>query len=136
LPFMMPLLLLAYVMYFRVDKMLLMRFYERPPKMGDAVMRVVLMLMPWAIVIRLGVACWMYSSTSLFPYHRLKLNEIPNVSMLNFDRFDEVYNEWVIDHRGKDILFFNTGTRIMRGTVFPLFCLMVVIAVSVILFKL
>ena len=37
---MMPLLLLAYSLYFRVDKMLLLRFYERPPKMGDAVMKV------------------------------------------------------------------------------------------------
>ena len=37
---MMPLLLLAFTLYFRVDKMLLLRFYERPPKMGDAVMKV------------------------------------------------------------------------------------------------
>ena len=63
------------------------------------------------------------------------VDAIPKLSVLNTHHIDKMYNNWVINHVGKDVMFFNTGTRIMRGTVFPLFCLLAIIAVSTILFK-
>jgi hypothetical protein len=38
LPIMMFMTTLAFTIYFNVDKMLLLRYYAKPPKMGDAIM--------------------------------------------------------------------------------------------------
>jgi hypothetical protein len=71
----MPLCALVFFIYFHVDKMLLLRHYHKPPKMGDAVMRVVLDFLPWAAIIRLAIACWMLSNYQLFPESKLLISE-------------------------------------------------------------
>jgi hypothetical protein len=63
----------AFTIYFNVDKLLLLRYYAKPPKMGDAIMVVILRLLPWAGALRLAVACWMYSNPELFPYSKLNI---------------------------------------------------------------
>lgn len=40
LPIMMFMTTVAYFIYFYVDKLLLLRYYAKPPKMGDAIMEV------------------------------------------------------------------------------------------------
>mmetsp|Transcript_15197 Transcript_15197/g.22859 ORF Transcript_15197/g.22859 Transcript_15197/m.22859 type:complete len:1310 (+) Transcript_15197:270-4199(+) len=135
LPLMMPLSMFAFTLYLNIDKMLLLRYYAKPPKMGDAVMRVVLKLLPWACVIRLCIACWMYSNYDVFPYTELDITVIPNFSALDTERVSELYNNWVEKQTERDILFFNTGDRITRGNVFPLFVLMVIIVVTTFIFN-
>lgn len=38
LPILMFMTMIAFTIYFNIDKLLLLRYYAKPPKMGDAVM--------------------------------------------------------------------------------------------------
>ena len=51
LPLLMPLCFLAFVVFFRVDKMLLCRFYRKPPFFGDSSLRIVVNALPYAAII-------------------------------------------------------------------------------------
>jgi hypothetical protein len=80
LPIMMFMTTLAFTIYFNVDKLLLLRFYAKPPKMGDAIMEVVLKMLPWAGALRLAIACWMYSNETIFPYSKLNIGRSTSAS--------------------------------------------------------
>ncbi len=65
LPLLMPLCCFAFILYFRVDKLLLCRYYQKPPNVGDAAVRMVVTYLPFAAVIRLGIGCWMLGNRSI-----------------------------------------------------------------------
>eukprot|EP01039_Chlorochromonas_danica_P003057 gene3057-3337_t len=67
LPLLTPLCCVAFALYFRVDKVLLCRWYQKPPQVGDAAIRNVLRLLPYATLIRLAFACWMFGNQEIFP---------------------------------------------------------------------
>jgi hypothetical protein len=67
LPLLMPLCCFAFILYFRIDKFLLCRFYQKPPHFGDAAIKVVISQLPWACVIRLAFGCWMLGNNSILP---------------------------------------------------------------------
>lgn len=67
LPLLMPLCCFAFILYFRIDKFLLCRFYQKPPQLGDAAIRIVIEQLPWAAVIRLAFAAWMFGNTVILP---------------------------------------------------------------------
>ena len=66
IPIMMPLIFLAYVIYFFMDKMLFIHYYKTPAHLDDGVTRVILSAMPWAAIIRCAFSCWMYGNENLF----------------------------------------------------------------------
>ena len=51
LPLMTPLCCLAFIVFFRVDKMFLCRFYKRPPFYGDGSIRIVIGVLPYAAIL-------------------------------------------------------------------------------------
>jgi hypothetical protein len=67
LPLLMPLCCFAFILYFRIDKFLLCRFYQKPPQLGDAAIRIVIAQLPYAAIIRLAFACWMFGNTTILP---------------------------------------------------------------------
>lgn len=135
IPLLMPLCTLVFFIYFNVDKLLLLRYYHKPPKMGDAVMRVVLYFLPWACVIRLAIACWMLSNHQLFPDSKLLINKLPSLSYFNSDNISHLYNNWIENHAGQNYYLINTGHRIMRGHIFPLFVLLVLLVLPMLIHK-
>lgn len=66
LPLLMPMAFTTLTISFYIDKMLLLRFYEKPPHMNDGVMQIILKILPFAAIIRLCFGCWMYGSKELF----------------------------------------------------------------------
>ena len=56
-----------FVLYAWADKLLLLRYFRRPPKVEEGVGEVIMRCLPWAAIIRLGVACWMFSNQDIFP---------------------------------------------------------------------
>jgi hypothetical protein len=60
LPISMPLAMVACIFYFYMDKLLLLRYFQRPPKLGNSVMVKVLGALYYAALIRLALACWMF----------------------------------------------------------------------------
>jgi hypothetical protein len=65
LPLLMPLCMFAFTLYFRVDKLLLCRFYQKPPNIGTAAIRQVIMYLPFAAVLRLGFGVWMLGNRGI-----------------------------------------------------------------------
>jgi hypothetical protein len=66
LPLLMPMAFVTLTISFCIDKLLLLRFYEKPPHMNDGVMQIILKILPFAAIIRLCFGCWMYGSKDLF----------------------------------------------------------------------
>lgn len=66
LPLLMPMAFATLTISFYIDKMLLLRFYKKPPHMNDGVMQIILKILPFAAIIRLCFGCWMYGSKELF----------------------------------------------------------------------
>lgn len=77
--------------------------------MGDAVMRIVLQLLPWTCVIRAAIACWMLSSHQIFPDSKLLIEKIPSFTYFNSEHISHVYNHWIVNHADKHYFLINTG---------------------------
>jgi len=110
LPLMMPLCCFTFIMYFRIDKMLLCRFYQRPPQLGDSAIRVVISLLPYAAIIRLAFACWMFSNKDIIPESTVDGTESSSLSSVR-------------EQGGED----GVQARLFRDNVIPLWVLMLVI---------
>jgi hypothetical protein len=72
LPLLMPLGCFAFVLYFRIDKFLICRYYRKPLNIGPAVIKEVLFYLPFAALIRLGFGAWMYSNPDILPVGAVK----------------------------------------------------------------
>lgn len=66
LPILTPLACIAFTLAFRIQKRILLRHAARPPHMDSQIMRNVLGLLPYAAIIRLCFACWMYGNPEAF----------------------------------------------------------------------
>jgi hypothetical protein len=67
LPILIPLLAIVLLIYFNLHKRLLCRFYRRPAKIDDAIIRTVINFLPYAALIRLSFSCWILSNNSILP---------------------------------------------------------------------
>jgi hypothetical protein len=117
LPLLMPLCCFAFTLYFRVDKYLLCRYYQKPPHIGDEAMRLVVSYLPYAAVIRLGFACWMYGNTEI-------LVTSSSASTLAYETFLANLRE-----SGTGVSF--AKNKIFRTNVFPLFVLLLAVAAGI-----
>ena len=131
LPLLTPLMGITFVIYYRGDKRLLCKYYEKPPKIGSAIMDFVLNVLPWAAVIRLCASTWMYSNELVFPESDFTMGAVPDALGFNWQNAADKYNDFMENQEGRDLGFgINAGHRLTRATVFPL---VVVLALIVIL---
>lgn len=129
LPIMMPMALAALSVVFLVDRLMLLRFNQKPPQMGDEVMQIVLKVLPFAGIIRLAFGCWMYSSpdifgvslsTPLLVYYNGWLSSIKSQALV-----------WLTgsgsDASGKHVQYLAKYAleRLCKENIFPLFLLLV-----------
>lgn len=66
LPILTPVACITFTLAFRIQKRILLRHAARPAHMDSQIMRNVLGLLPYAAIIRLGFACWMYGNPEAF----------------------------------------------------------------------
>ena len=95
LPLLMPLCCFAFILYFRIDKYLLCRFYQKPPHYGDAAIRIVISQLPWAAVLRLAIGCWMLGNNNILP---VETNPYPSTASSSDDDAVEGDNGGVAGH--------------------------------------
>jgi len=76
IPVLMPLACFIFTLYFRADKRLVLWYYEKAPHMGAGIMKVVLACLPYAALIRLGFACWMFGSPLVLDVKGLSLSSV------------------------------------------------------------
>lgn len=110
LPLLMPLMCLVFSLYFRVDKFLLCRHYQKPPQLGPSAIKVVTAYLPYAAILRLAVACWMYGNHNILYIH------------------DDPYNN--------SSKYGPIARHVLRSNVLPLFILMLLVSIAVLLTKL
>ena len=67
IPLVVPIGFFVFALYAWSDKLLLLRYFRRPPKVEEGVGEVIMRCLPWAAIIRLGFACWMFSNQDIFP---------------------------------------------------------------------
>ncbi|RYY88736.1 hypothetical protein EON63_01915, partial [archaeon] len=122
LPLLMPLCCFAFILYFRVDKVLLCRYYQKPPQVGDAAIRNVIFFLPLAAIVRLAFACWMYGNSNILPI-------TDNSASSSYDKF----LKGIRDESGG---YSFARDKLFRPNVFPLFMLLMIVGVGVVLRKL
>lgn len=119
LPLLMPLCCFAFVLYFRVDKLLLCRFYQKPPNIGDAAIRIVIMYLPFAAILRLAVGIWMLGNTVI-------LKTVSNASTVAYFKFLKSAQSHSFGNAA-------INSKVFQGNTFPLFLLLIFITVCVFL---
>ena len=81
LPVLLPLAATGFILQYTVDKWMLLKFYRKPPAYDAGMTRLLLTILPWAVLCHLGFATWQFSSGSL-PSAYLSPNLISYVANL------------------------------------------------------
>jgi hypothetical protein len=117
LPLLMPLCCFAFTVYFRVDKLLLCRYYQKPPNVGDAAIKLALYYLPFAAVLRLAIGVWMLGNTDILK--------------TTLDASQASYKDFLISSRNEAGTSSDTNNKIFQSNTFPLFILLLFILVCI-----
>jgi hypothetical protein len=66
-PILLPFCAMAMFTGYWVDKLMLLKFYRRPPQYSSALAVQMRGLLPWALLMHLGIAVWMYGTSQEAP---------------------------------------------------------------------
>eukprot|EP01041_Mallomonas_annulata_P004298 gene4298-8544_t len=133
IPIFMPLLCASFILYYYFDKLLLLRFYKKPPHMSDGASKIILGILPYAGFIRLAVGMWMYGNDAIITSGSADISILPGYSAADPQHAAENYQNYLEEHKSDQSLLFRFESRIIRANVFPLFVLFCIfIAVKVI----
>jgi hypothetical protein len=114
LPLLMPLGFILLMLSYWTDKMLICRYYQRPPYSGTGVMKTVLECMFWAGLLRLLIGCWVFSNPDVFDYQSIYDVKSISGAAAYVQHAKGYLPEWM-------------ETRLIRTNVFPLVVLIMVI---------
>lgn len=137
LPIMLPLCAMACFFIFLIDKRLLCRYNEKPPRIGDEIMRKVIRSLPFAALIRLGFACWMYGYPSILSGNLQNTSASLSVGPISIALSSSSYSTFLdglstfASGQSPSIAFLIK--RIGQTNIFPLFALFVLILVSLLI---
>lgn len=134
-PIFMPLMCITAWLYLAVDKYLLLRYFEKPPIIGDGLIRMALNVLSYATIFRLAFACWMFGNPLILDSG---IPSIPGVSASNLNGLEQVngpsftnagYESW---YRRQQFADYGetTGkvlTRAFKPNVIPLAALLAII---------
>lgn len=67
LPLLTPIAMIGFILYFRIDKYLVGRYYRKPSVLDDRMIRAVIHYLPYAAIIRCVFSIWMLSSSGILP---------------------------------------------------------------------
>merc|ERR1711871_475715 len=94
----------------------------KPDKIGEGPLRKVLEFMPFLVMLRLSIACWMYSNPEILPTS----SEV-KLPMYQVDpSMTKSYTE-LLEEQGNNYSDYDVMKRITKQHVFPLFLMLVLI---------
>lgn len=130
IPVLMPVCSFAFCLFFYVDRLLLCRFYHKPPKYGDAAMLLLLKALPFALLIRVAFGIWMLSNEDVLPRGEFAVSALPDSleSISILQSLSDEYASFAADMENYEL--FNTvnlGDRITRPNILPLLLLFALI---------
>lgn len=130
LPILNILLCMTLFVFFNLDKRLLLRYYQRPAYMSDGMFQIILRTLPYAAVLRLCMACWMFGNNEVVPSVATNVGFIPAYSSANPADAQQLYQNYLSSHSNDHSLQFMFVSKVVRLNVFPLFILLLVIITS------
>lgn len=118
LPLLLPFAFLALFVMYWVEKITLLRFYAKPPKMNENFAHMVSSLLPWALLIHLLFSVWMYGTPDGLASNPVDLykpawTKAYNDGLTYFSKYDRI----------------NLTPKLRRQIVFPNAAMFVVIVV-------
>ena len=117
IPLMMPILSIVFFAFFSVDKYLFCRYYQRSPMIDDALPKLTIRLLPYALVIRMAFAGWMHSNPEILEYTYSSLSVGPTQIFRTQGVFSTTYN-------------MNVADRLVHTNVLPLVVILGYVAVT------
>lgn len=118
LPLLLPFSFIAMFVMYWVEKFTLLRFYGKPPKMGEDFAHLVLKLLPWALLLHLAFSVWMYGDAEGLVSRPVNLHK---------DAWTQTYNDGLTTFSKYDRIHLTPKLR--REIVFPNAALFVVLVV-------
>lgn len=136
IPILMPLTSAIFLCFYYLEKLLLCRYYQCPKFMDEKVMREVCKLLPYAAMIRLFVAIWMFGNNDVIPSVIANLRILPGYYSANPEEAEILYLKYLNDNKNNGSIGFYLISRVVRENVMPLFILLVLICIVFIIRKL
>lgn len=111
------------------------RYYQLPPSVGDATIRQVVTLLPYAAVLRLSFACWMLSA----PYLQLLALDHNPAATRSAVSQQQAYLDMLVSiqkhAQSTSSVAHSIAMRVCRSHTFPLFVLLVLVVLGIVLVK-
>lgn len=123
-----------------MDKILLLRYYSKPPNISENSIRIIISCLPYAGIIRLAFSCWILSNNTIFYTtngvsiyaFNIKLSPAAQLNSSSYLYYLSVYKYY---YGGIDTGYSFIEGRIFEPAIFPLFVLLVIIVLIKILIK-
>ena len=125
IPILLPFAALALLVTFAIDKLLLLRFYARPPLLDAAMARLAANIMPFAILVHCGFAVWFYGDEEAVASTPVLLGDPGGVGA------EQRYQDLVARASSWDAIGF--APRVSRQNTFPMFFLFLLLAIGLVL---
>lgn len=124
IPLLIPLTCITCTVLFYVDKLLLCRYYQRPPHVAEGTIKLCIQLLYYVVVVRLAVAAYMFGNQSIL--------ESPYAGNSVSYGGSSVSSNYLNEDGGET----DVKSRLQRKNTVPIVVLLVVIAVTKVLYLL
>jgi len=125
IPLLLPIAAVSLLVTFVIDKLLLLRFYARPPLLDSSMAQLAANIMPFAGLAHTAFAVWFYGDEDTVASTPLLLGDPGGVGA------EQRYQDFVDSVSGWDVVGF--APRIVRQNTFPMFFLFVVLLLGILL---
>ena len=88
----------------------LLKWYKKPPRMTNALVKIILQLVPYAVVLHLLVAFWTFGQADVMP---------SPTQVFGDATFTTIYQQWMDSYHSTGLDVFNIAPRASRVLVFP-----------------
>jgi hypothetical protein len=133
MPILLPFAFLSSLISYHMDKIALFRIYALPPNYNEKLALFTLGLLPWALLLHLGMSAWMYGSPDLLVSANLNMKPIAAEADIGEDSAGKISGGYeTFTGNAKAQSSFGIGQIFTRGlqlNVLPLFVIIVFIVI-------
>jgi hypothetical protein len=112
LPILVPIAGATFALTYFIDKAMILKFYRRPPRYDESLVRTFVASLPWALVLHLGFAIAVYGASEVFASETIGVDEL--------ESYLKVMQSTVASGP-------NVARRITQRNVFPSFVLLLLV---------
>lgn len=133
MPYLLPMAAGSFLLSYWIDKVLLLRFYEKPPSYDENLARHAMSWMPYALLMHLGTAFWMFGEDTITKSLVINPAIISDQTGGSEAESLALYEQWVA--RSESIDGIGLTPKILRVNSFPFFVSFIMLAMGMLFFK-